>query len=237
MGIAEIYQKILSAKYKHIGEETASYCTERKGNTLYIYFEWSNGKTDWKNNFNFPAKPYRDMKNRWYAHRGFLRVWKAIEPHLQAEICDLSINKIIIGGYSHGAAIAVLCYEYCKFNRPDAHIEGYGYGAPRVVWGFLRKEVKKRFGGFVVIRNGKDIVTHVPPAIFGFRHIGNILHIGRNKSYNAIDAHRPESYTAELGGDKPELNCTDCQYFIGCECFSGTPCNDLTKDTEAENEN
>lgn len=198
MIITELYERILNAKYIHIGDQTASYCTQREGDTLYILFEWSNGKTDWLNNFDFPAKPYRDMQNKWFAHRGFLRVWKVIEPYLQTEICDLSVNKIIIGGYSHGAAIAALCHEYCKFNRPDAIILGYGYGAPRVVWGFLRKAVKKRFTGFTVIRNGCDIVTKVPPKIFGFRHIGNMLQIGRDKGYNPVESHYPEAYRKEL---------------------------------------
>lgn len=198
MIITELYERILRSKYIHIGDQTASYIPQREGDTLYILFEWSNGKTDWLNNFDFPAKPYRKMQDKWYAHRGFLRVWKAIEPHLQAEICDLSVKKIIIGGYSHGAAIAALCHEYCKFNRPDAIILGYGYGAPRVVWGFLRKAVKKRFEGFTVIRNGCDIVTKVPPKIFGFRHIGNMLQIGRDKGYNPVEAHFPEVYRKEL---------------------------------------
>lgn len=197
----ELYERVLNAEYIHIGEETASYAYEREGKTLYIYFEWSNGKTDWINNFNFPAKPYRKMKNKWFAHRGFLKVWKVIEPYLEGKINDLDIERIIIGGYSHGAAIAVLCHEYCKFNRPDAKIEGYGYGCPRVVWGFLRKAVKKRFEGFTVIRNGCDLVTKVPPAILGYRHIGNLLVIGRNKGYNPIESHYPENYTKELDNE------------------------------------
>ena len=197
--LKELYNKILSAKYTHIGAETASYAYERQGNTLYILFQWSNGKTDWRNNFDFPAKPYREMCNKWYAHRGFLRVWKEIEPYLEGVINDLTVDHIIIGGYSHGAAIAVLCHEYCKFNRPDIITEGYGYGSPRVVWGFMRKAVKKRFDGFTVIRNAGDIVTHVPPALFGYRHVGNLLKIGRGADYNAIDAHRKGSYIEELG--------------------------------------
>lgn len=197
MTLYEIFNKIKSVEYTHLDRETASYYTEREGDTLYILFEWSNGITDWLNNIDFPATPYRDMHNKWYAHRGFLRVWKAIEPQLQ-EIFNLDIKHIVIGGYSHGAAIAVLCHEYCKFNRPDAKIEGYGFGAPRVVWGFLRKAVKKRFEGFTLIRNAGDIVTKVPPKIFGFRHIGNILQIGRNKGYKPVEAHYAEFYRAEL---------------------------------------
>ena len=199
MNIKEFFVKIMSVEYTHI-EEDASFAYERDGDHLYIYFEWSNGLTDWKNNFDFPAKPYRDMKNKWYAHRGFLRVWKTIEPHLQGAICDPSVKHITIGGYSHGAAIALLCHEYCKFNRRDIPIYGYGYGCPRVVWGFLRKAVKERFDGFTVVRNGCDLITHVPPAIFGYRHAGEILKIGRGKGYKPIEAHYADKYIAELSG-------------------------------------
>lgn len=196
--VKELYEKILNAKYIHIGEETASYCIQREGNTLYILFEWSNGKTDWLNNFDFPAKPYRDMKNKWFVHRGFLKVWKAIEPHLYKAITDFTVDEIITAGYSHGAAIALLCHEYCKFSRLDIPVKGYGIGCPRVVWGFLREAVKKRFEGFVVIRNGCDLVTHVPPLVFGYRHVGEMIKIGKGKGYKPIEAHFPESYAKEL---------------------------------------
>lgn len=197
MNIKELFERILKAKYTHL-EETASFAFDRDGAKLYIFFEWSNGKTDWKNNFDFPAMPYRDMKNLWYVHRGFLRVWKIIEPHLREQILDADVKHIIIGGYSHGAAIALLCHEYCKFNRSDILIEGYGFGCPRVVWGLLQKSVKQRFEGFTVIRNCRDIVTHVPPAIFGFRHIGKMLIIGKGKIYGQIESHFPELYLKEL---------------------------------------
>lgn len=196
--LKELYERILKARYIHIGDETASYCTEREGDTLYILFEWSNGKTDWKNNFDFPAKPYRDMQNKWYVHRGFLRVWKVIEPHLQEQINDASIVRFVCGGYSHGAPLALLCHEYIKYNRPDAYAEGYGYGSPRAVWGFVRKAVKKRFEGYTVIRNCRDVVTYVPPAWLGYRHVGKMLHIGKEKQHGRVESHFAELYTKEL---------------------------------------
>lgn len=199
MDLLNLYQKILNEKYIQLKEETASYAYKQEGNLLYLFFEWSNGATDWKNNFNFPAKPYGDMPNRWYAHRGFLKVWKVIEDKLAAIIHDKQINEIIIAGYSHGAALALLCHEYCMFNRTDIKnkIRGYGFGCPRVVFGFLRKSVKKRFTGFFVIRNKKDIVTHLPPALLLFRHVGNLITIGSGE-WNCIDAHRPENYIESL---------------------------------------
>ena len=202
--LSRYFKSVLNANYTHLDEETASFAYRvQDGITkgLHIYFQWSNGATDWKNNFDFPAKPYRDMEDKWYAHRGFLRVWKVIEPHLKEVIMNPDIRYIHIYGYSHGAAIALLCHEYCKYHRPDVNVWGYGFGAPRVIWGFLNERVKERFMGFVVIRNKKDIVTHLPPAIFGFRHY-KVKTIG-DGSYSCIDAHRSGSYIAEL--DKENL--------------------------------
>lgn len=189
------FEKCLSTKYKHVDND-ASYSIVRNGHTLHLYFEWSNGATDWRNNFDFPAKPYRDMKNTWFCHRGFLKVWKSIEPHVADVIADPSVYTIDIVGYSHGGAIAQLCYEYVKFNRPDVKVEGVGFGAPRVFWGFASKKVMQRFEGFCVVRNGHDIVTHLPPVIFGFRHVGDVIHVG--KSVGPIKDHYPEKYKEAL---------------------------------------
>lgn len=161
-----------------------------------MYFEWSNGVEDWLNNFNFPAKPYRDMENLWFAHRGFLKVWKSIEPYVAERINDKSIKRFEVVGYSHGAAVALLCFEYVRYNRPDAEAIGVGFGSPRVVFGAMRRNVRKRFEGFTVVRNGKDIVTRMPPAILGFRHAGKLLKIGCPKGL--IKDHYPENYKSAL---------------------------------------
>lgn len=194
------FEDVLNTDYIHLDEESASFYFKKTGDELTIRFQWSNGKTDWLNNFDFPAKPYRDMGNKWYTHRGFLRVWKIIEPHLESAILDPEIKVIDIAGYSHGAAIALLCHEYCKFYRPDCMVTGYGFGCPRVIWGFMRKAVRERFEGFIVVRNKRDIVTHVPPAIFGYRHPSAMLKVTDGIPSNSIDAHRPEAYRKSLEG-------------------------------------
>lgn len=202
MNIYEVLQEVMQAPYTHVSPETASYYTRRAGGVLYIYFEWSNGKTDWKNNLDFPAKPYRDMKDKWYVHRGFLRVWKALEPYIQKEISDPSVRYIRIAGYSHGAALALLCHEYCVYHLPvmakREHIVGIGFGCPRVVWGRLRRRIARRFENFYVIRNGRDLVTRVPPRWLGFRHVGKMIEIGQDKGYTPIGAHYAEAYIKEL---------------------------------------
>lgn len=195
--LSDIFRNVLNNEYTHTDDWVS--CThEVHGGVLYIYFEWSNGAADWRKNFNFPAVPYRDMPDRWYCHRGFLRAWKSVEEVLREQIMSPEIHTIRIAGYSHGAALALLCHEYCCYHRPECIVLGYGFGCPRVIWGRLPRVVKDRLRGFLVIRNKGDIVTHLPPAFLGYRHSSTVLKIGGHEHYGMIDAHRPESYIVEL---------------------------------------
>lgn len=198
--LLKLYNWVLNVQYTTVPDSKASFYYKVVGNRLYIFFEGSNGIVDWINNFDFPAKAYREMADKWYVHKGFLRVWKSAREYLKSEILNPKVKEIVITGYSHGAALALLCHEFCVFNRPDIaeNIRGYGFGCPRVVFGRLKKAVKARFEHFYVIRNCKDIVTHVPPTIFGFKHVGNMIHIGKRAKYGLIDSHRPENYLEQL---------------------------------------
>lgn len=200
MQLSKLFERCLKVPYIHI-ENAADYAAERMGSTLYLYFEASNGAIDWKNNLDFPAKPYKRMeKTLWFAHRGFLKVWKSAENHIAAEIRDETVKRVVVVGYSHGAALAVFCHEYIWFHRPDLRsgLTGYGFGCPRVIWGVLPSSVRTRWKNFTVIRNIDDLVTHLPPALLGYTHVGKILKIGDRGCYSSIDAHRPENIRQEL---------------------------------------
>lgn len=196
----ELLSECLNIPYETVGI-SANYATRTDKDTLYIFFEASNGKNDWKINLDFPAKPYKRMGTAtWFAHRGFLDTWKEIEPFLTDTVLAKNIKNIVITGYSHGAAIAVLCHEYAWYNRPDLreNISGYGFGAPRVFWGLRTLELLRRWERFTVIRNIDDAVTHVPPAALGYSHVGNMLTVGKKGKYSAVDAHRAQNILAEL---------------------------------------
>ncbi len=200
MTLHELFSTCLHIPYTTVGR-SANYAIKRENTTLYIFFQGSDGKNDWKNNLDFPAKPYRHMdKPTWFAHRGFARTWKEIEPFLAPEIADKSVKKIVIAGYSHGGALAMLCHEYVWYHRPDLRstIEGYGFGAPRVFWGRRTAALKARWERFIIVRNINDIVTHLPPAAFGFKHMGKLLKIGEKGKYSSIQAHVAENILTEL---------------------------------------
>lgn len=181
----------------------ANYAVRRERDTLYIFFEKSNGAVDWKSNLDFPAVAYpRSDGSVWYAHRGFLAVWRKIEPMLAASIADATVRAATVTGYSHGGAIALLCHEYIWYHRPDlrARLFGYGFGCPRVFWGKKNGELLKRFEQFTVIRNLDDIVTHLPPFLLGYSHVGKLLTVGKRGKYSPIDAHKAENILTELAG-------------------------------------
>lgn len=170
--------------YQHTEINKGSYFIEYDDDTLYIYFQGSNGDIDWKNNFDFGVEPYRDMPIEWKAHKGFSRVWKEIEPFVREAIMNPNVKKIVIVGYSHGAALAVLAHEYVWFNRPDIrdNIFGYGFEPPRVFRGKkIPEELASRWEQFYVFRNGEDLVTHVPPRFLGYKHIGNLVHLNEDR--------------------------------------------------------
>lgn len=208
MQLSELFAKCLKISYEKIGV-SANYAVERKGNELYLYFEDSDGKTDWKNNLDFPAKAYKRMgKTVWFAHRGFLKVWKEIEPALAEEIAAEHVKKIVIAGYSHGGALAMLCHEYAWYHRPDLReqIEGYGFGAPRVFWGVKTKSLKARWSRFTVVKNINDLVTRLPPAALGYSHVGTLVKIGERGKYTAVEAHLPQNIAAELKAYEKQKN-------------------------------
>ena len=196
-----LFRRCLNAKYIHSGN-SADYAIERSGKHLYIFFEWSDGCRDWKNNLDFPARAYSSGEENWFVHRGFLRVWKSIRDDIRFSVDTLlknrQITEIICVGYSHGAALAGLATEDMMFVHGDKiKISGFGFGCPRFIWGKLPRSVSERFSVFTAIRNIPDIVTHLPPAFLLYSHPTPILKIGEKGKYTPIRAHFPESYLAE----------------------------------------
>lgn len=199
----DLFVRCLNAKYTHT-EHSGSYAIQTDKDTLYILFECSNGKEDWINNFDFPKTPYKRMNEKWFAHRGFLKVWRAMRDEIECEVSNIlqsspEIENIICVGYSHGGALSLLATEDMTYLYSELYnVYGFGFGAPRVIWGVIPKSLKKRLSNFFVIRNIPDIVTHVPPKIFGFRDAGNLIEIGEYFKYNPIKAHYSGSYKTEL---------------------------------------
>lgn len=210
MDLVRLFQKCLYAPYTTVSH-SADFYTERLEGVLYVYFQCSNGTEDWMNNLDFPVKALTTGEGEiYYAHRGFVRVWQAVLPRIAELSAERSVRSIVTVGYSHGAALALLSHGYFweTYPRLREHLAGYGFGCPRVFWGkILHPQVWERF---TVIRNQNDAVTHLPPAILGYRHVGKLLSVGEKGKYSPVDAHRPENILRELNAmpEKREIFST-----------------------------
>ena len=197
MTLSELFYECLHADYVHTASD-ADYALVREGGTLYVYFEASDGATDWKNNLDFPAVRVKNGVS--LVHRGFSRVFESIREPLAEALLDKTVTEVVIVGYSHGGALAVLCYDLAYRIRPDLRgkIHGYGFGAPRVYFGLRTRRTQKRFANFTIVRNMDDAVTHLPPRVLGYYHVGTLLTVGEEGKYTPIDAHREENIMREL---------------------------------------
>ena len=196
-----LFRRCLDADYIHTAEG-GDYAVQYDEGTIYLLFEWSDGVTDWRRNLDFPVAPYKRMEDTWYCHRGFLKTWRQMRDEVEGLVAAYKkhrpVGRITCVGYSHGAALALLATEDMAFLYGDrCAVSGVGFGCPRVVWGRLPRAVKDRLAHFTSVRNVPDIVTHLPPAALGYRHVG-LVEIGEKGRYSAMDAHRPEAYLAEL---------------------------------------
>ncbi|MDR1668528.1 MAG: lipase family protein [Oscillospiraceae bacterium] len=219
MDSAEIIRslELSAAAYRDIQPYTPHTCTamvdnpqsgvqfffRRDGDTLWITFRGSDSYLDWKHNLMFWRKriPYDNTESKIRVHTGFLDDYKTpgVRDVILKEVSE-DIHFIKITGHSLGAALAVLCAVDVQYNRPDADIEVILFGCPRVGNKAFALSYNRRVDKTVRVENGNDIVTKVPPALFGFRHVGAKLRVGAPRlplAARALD-HYPDCYYANL---------------------------------------
>jgi len=179
-------------------------CFLRRGkNTLRITFRGTDTPREWLSNFRFCKKtiPYNNSKSKIRVHTGFLTSYKT--PDVRDKILE-SINRDIyyvkISGHSRGAALAVLCAVDIQYNFPDRDIEVILFGCPRIGNKAFVQSFNKRIHKTIRIENANDIVTKIPFAFMGYRHVGARLHIGsfRFPLRLSVNDHSTHSYYSNL---------------------------------------
>lgn len=179
------------------------YFLRRTGDTLTISFRGSNEDEDWKTNLNFHKKtvPYGNHGSPIRVHRGFLEAYKSrgVRDRLH-RVMTPDIRQVRITGHSYGAALAVLCAVDLEYNFADRDYEVFLFGCPRVGNGAFARSYNKRLFKTLRVENGNDIVTKVPFAFMGFRHVGARVPIGapRLPLLFSFLAHYPTAYLKNL---------------------------------------
>jgi predicted lipase len=174
----ENFNIITSANWKH-GPNNVDYSIEKYDDLLLIKFRPTTDSTDWKFNFKFFAKKFEIYQgSNIYAHEGFSQQYLACRNEVLDSAYQNDIKKIFVAGYSLGGALTQLCIEDIVWHFKDKkEIYGVSYEGPRAFKAnFMVKTTVKDF--ITLVKCRADIVTHVPPAIFGFRFYGKKVNIG-----------------------------------------------------------
>jgi len=145
------------------GKADTQYKHKLDEGVLYIAFQGSCSKRDWLQNFMFWKKPYKEMNGTWFAHSGFVSKWKAVEDSIINIVRESEAQRVIVSGFSQGAAIAQLCHESIRFHHPIRDVFCLAYASPRVFSMVGFRHVKKRLSGITLFERWHDIVCKLPP--------------------------------------------------------------------------
>lgn len=179
------------------------YFLRRKADTLRITFRGTDSPKNWETDFTFWQKtiPYDNAESKIRIHAGFLNAYKmhGVRDKILESITH-DIHYLKISGHSLGAALAVLCAVDIQYSYPDRNIEVILFGCPRVGNKAFMSSYNKRVNNTVRIENGNDIVTKLPFAFMGYRHVGAKLHIGSRHFPLHLSAndHYPHKYYSAL---------------------------------------
>ncbi|KAA5543080.1 lipase family protein [Roseiconus nitratireducens] len=110
-------------------------------------------------------------------HRGFKTEVDDLWPMIETALLDNS-HTLFFCGHSLGGAMATICAGRCYLSHINSNPnELFTYGSPRVGNNRYINYVKLDHYRYV---NNNDIVTRVPPVMFGYRHSGSEVYIDRN---------------------------------------------------------
>lgn len=180
------YRKPIHPGSRHALRRTAEVveCTPagacaRQGQRLFIVFRGTLGQAEKITNWMATRRDavFDDLEGGG-VHRGFHRCYESVREAIMKFVRDeADADKTIrIVGYSLGGALASLAaMDVATYGLPYRALEVFTFASPRVgsrKWAahFDRQRIRSWR-----IANERDLVAKVPPALFGYRHVGTPL--------------------------------------------------------------
>lgn len=120
--------------------------------TIRLVFQETTSKEDWKTNFSFPAKIYKEQEYIFLVHGGYGKAWKSCNDEVMESFIGATYDhpdyKTEITGWSYGGAMAVIAAEDYKYRTGKKVDELITFGAPKPIFGIIswihfRKSVAK----------------------------------------------------------------------------------------------
>lgn len=135
-------------------------------------------------------------------HRGFLEAFfcENFQEKLFSKLKNSGAQKIYFTGHSLGGAMAVLAALDYRLKEQNSEIWVITFGCPRVGNRAFCRLYERKILEVVHVQNGNDIVTKMPPRLFGYSLPGAVYHIGKRRVIGAFSAkeHRQKAYFERL---------------------------------------
>ena len=161
----------------YINEKTdTEYRLEVKDKLIILSFQGSSSVLDYKQNFTFWKKPYKNMEHLFFVHAGLFNKYKSVQDDIFNIITPLFNPdwKLRIYGFSQGGTLATFAHEDAVYRFPKSDIETYAFAPAKGFTFCNRKFLKTRFKNLNTIIVKKDIIPKLPFWFQGFIHYGNI---------------------------------------------------------------
>lgn len=165
----------------------------------------------WLGNFAAWCRPYREMRRPFWVHAGFMAMYRDVREYLFERVEEYMENnyknhvwhektgtlpapehKIIVTGYSQGAALATIAHEDLFFRGLD--VCSIVFASPRVFVG----APSGRFSNLHRINVRGDVVTCIP--FWPYTHVGKHYAVGSRCVFAKIEKHFIGEYLSELTG-------------------------------------
>ncbi|MBQ9096803.1 MAG: lipase family protein [Clostridia bacterium] len=150
-------------------------------NSILIAFRGTDSVRDMISNMQFFKKTVCNMPGgrKIRIHSGFFKAYTdaKIFDKIVKYITDKT-KRIEITGHSYGGALALICAADLAHRFPDIEYEVVVFGSPRTGNKAFAEFFDAYLPGTFRIENGNDIITKLPPPVFGYRHVGKTYRIG-----------------------------------------------------------
>ena len=171
----ELFCKMWDAPYIHGEKYSGSYAVWIEENTLYISFQQTVRKQDWKQSFKLQSikLEYGDLKGV-EVHLGFFQQYfEVISSLLDKVLNELKenpqVDSVVICGWSQGAVLASLCYKIFANTVKKSDKENYIshkcvlFGMPN----FIKKRSLEKWrnlpcGNVIEFQHACDLFSYLP---------------------------------------------------------------------------
>jgi predicted lipase len=177
-----------------VGNAQALVTYDEPRNEIQIAIAGSNDWEDWWQNLQFQRK---ELVGAGKVHSGFYKHAMLLATPILREIRKYPDGaRIFMGCHSLGSAVSViLLSRYVVFRMPN--VTTYLFGCPRVGNAGFAKFFHNGFGGKLYnIQNRGDPVCKGGLALLGWRHVGEVIKIGRG--WDTTPDHPIRHYRREL---------------------------------------